>query len=105
MQCLIFCRLVWIYRIAHYTIIETFSGIHLKTGIIVSVILGLNFHHAGAAACLLVDGRLVGAVAEERLGDHLKHNPAFPENAIRWLLTNNGLKKPRNTTFEMPARS
>ena len=44
-----------------------------------SVILGLNFHHADAAACLLVDGRLVGAVAEERLGDRLKHSPAFPE--------------------------
>ena len=36
-----------------------------------SVVLGLNFHHADAAACLLVDGRLVGAVAEERLGDRL----------------------------------
>ena len=46
-----------------------------------SVILGLNFHHADSAACLLVDGRLVGAVAEERLGDRLKHSPAFPENA------------------------
>ena len=57
-----------------------------------SVILGLNFHHADAAACLLVDGRLVGAVAEERLGDRLKHSPAFPENAIRWLLNDNDPK-------------
>ena len=32
-------------------------------------------------ACLLVDGRLVGAVAKERLGDRLKHSPAsFNEN-------------------------
>ena len=67
-----------------------------------SIILGLNFHHADAAACLLVDGRLVGAVAEERLGDRLKHSPAFPENAIRWLLANNGLRLADVTHVALP---
>ena len=67
-----------------------------------SVILGLNLHHADAAACLLVDGRLVGAVAEERLSDRLKHSPAFPENAIRWLLTDNGLRLADVTHVALP---
>ena len=66
------------------------------------VILGLNFHHADAAACLLVDGRLVGAVAEERLGDRLKHSPAFPENAIRWLLADNGVRLADVTHVALP---
>lgn len=57
-----------------------------------SAILGLNFHHADSAACLVIDGKLVGAVAEERLGDREKHTSAFPENAIRWVLNDNGLK-------------
>ena len=48
-----------------------------------SVILGLNFYHADSAACLLVDGRLVGAVVEERLNDRLKYSPAFQGNTIR----------------------
>jgi len=57
-----------------------------------AVILGLNSFHADSAACLLIDGKLVGAVAEERLGSREKHSSAFPENAIRWLLADNGLK-------------
>ncbi len=56
-----------------------------------SVILGLNADHPDSAACLLVDGRLVGAVAEERLGERFKHSPEFPEHAVRWLLADNGL--------------
>jgi len=50
-----------------------------------TVILGINAYHADAAACLLIDGQLVGAVAEERMGDRQKHSSAFPANAIRWL--------------------
>ena len=46
------------------------------------VVLGINAFHADAAACLLVDGRLMGAVAEERLGDRVKHTSHFPLNAI-----------------------
>ncbi len=57
-----------------------------------SVILGLNAHHPDAAACLLLDGQLVGAVAEERLGARDKHSAAFPEGAILWLLEDNGLR-------------
>ncbi|KAA6183955.1 carbamoyltransferase [Thiohalocapsa marina] len=57
-----------------------------------TVILGFNAFHADSAACLLVDGQLVGAVAEERLGERRKHSPAFPENAIRRLLADAGLR-------------
>ena len=70
-----------------------------------SAILGLNAFHADSAACLLIDGKLVGAVAEERLGKRVKHSSAFPREAIRWLLAANGLRLsdidlvaiPRNT--------
>ena len=57
-----------------------------------TAILGINAFHADSAACLLIDGKLVGAIAEERLGKRRKHDPAFPENAIRWLLSDNGLR-------------
>lgn len=56
-----------------------------------TVILGFNAFHADSAACLVVDGQLVGAVAEERLGERQKHSPAFPANAIRHLLADAGL--------------
>ena len=56
-----------------------------------TVILGFNAFHADSAACLVVDGTLVGAVAEERLGARIKHSSAFPENAIRRLLADAGL--------------
>lgn len=57
-----------------------------------NVILGFNAFHADSAACLVVDGQLVGAVAEERLGERRKHSPAFPANAIRRLLADAGLR-------------
>jgi len=57
-----------------------------------TVILGVNAFHADSAACLVVDGRLLGAVAEERLGDRVKHTSRFPVNAITRLLSDNGLR-------------
>ncbi|HET6553602.1 MAG TPA: carbamoyltransferase C-terminal domain-containing protein [Dyella sp.] len=51
-----------------------------------TAILGLNFHHADSSAALVIDGKLVAAVAEERLGRRLKHDPAFPAEAIRAVL-------------------
>jgi len=67
-----------------------------------SAILGLNAFHADSAACLVVDGQLVGAVAEERLGLREKHTPRFPENAIRWLLASNGLRLSDVTHVALP---
>ena len=50
------------------------------------IILGLNAFHADAAACLLKDGKIVSAVAEERLGSRRKHFAGFPAAAIRHVL-------------------
>ena len=43
-----------------------------------AVILGFNFFHADSAACLVVDGELKAALAEERVGERVKHSSAFP---------------------------
>ena len=65
-------------------------------------ILGLNAFHPDSAACLVVDGKLVGAVAEERLGSRVKHSSAFPKNAIRWLLNDAGLRLRDITHVSLP---
>lgn len=41
------------------------------------VIPGVNAFHAGAAAALVIDGKLVVAIAEERL-NRVKHYDGFP---------------------------
>ena len=46
------------------------------------VILGLNAFHHDAAAVLLIDGKVVAAVEEERLS-RVKHAGGFPERAVR----------------------
>lgn len=57
-----------------------------------SVILGINAFHADSAACLVVEGELVAALAEERLGPRVKHSPEFPAAAIRRVLEIGGLR-------------
>ena len=51
-----------------------------------SLILGINAYHPDASACILQDGKLVAAVAEERLGTRFKHIAGFPAQAIRRVL-------------------
>ena len=51
-----------------------------------AVILGINTDHAGASAALLVDGMVVGAIAEERL-NRVKYYARLPEQSIRLLLS------------------
>jgi carbamoyltransferase len=48
-----------------------------------SVILGLNAYHPDSAACVLVDGVVKSAIAEERLGKRVKHIACFPSLAIQ----------------------
>jgi carbamoyltransferase len=55
------------------------------------VILGINKDHSDSSACLLIDGKLIGAVAEERLGKRIKHDSSFPVNSIKWLVTIAGI--------------
>ncbi len=57
-----------------------------------SIILGINKDHSDSSACLLINGKLIGAVAEERLGERIKHDSSFPNNSIRWLMKSNNLK-------------
>lgn len=55
-----------------------------------SVVLGINAFHAGAAAALIVDGEPVIAIAEERL-NRVKHHAGFPALSIRRCLDYAGL--------------
>ena len=50
------------------------------------LIIGLNAFHPDSSACALKDGKLVAAVAEERLGKRVKHVAGFPGNALREVL-------------------
>jgi carbamoyltransferase len=51
-----------------------------------NLILGLNAFHPDSSACVLQDGELVAAVAEERLGLRHKHVAGFPGRAVAEVL-------------------
>jgi len=55
------------------------------------IILGINAYHANASAAILVDGRLVAAVEEERL-NRVKYAAGLPARAIRCCLEQAGAK-------------
>ena len=55
------------------------------------IILGINAYHANASAAILVDGRLVAAVEEERL-NRVKYAAGFPRLAIQYCLDGAGVK-------------
>ncbi len=55
------------------------------------VILGINAYHANAAAAIVVDGRLVAAVEEERL-NRVKYAAGLPAQAIQFCLDRAGIK-------------
>ncbi|HTB22793.1 MAG TPA: carbamoyltransferase C-terminal domain-containing protein [bacterium] len=55
-------------------------------------IVGLNLFHLDSSACLVRDGRLTAAIAEERLGERIKHASCFPAHALRRVLDMEGLK-------------
>ncbi|MBI3402915.1 MAG: carbamoyltransferase [Acidobacteria bacterium] len=53
-------------------------------------ILGLSAYYHDSAACLLRDGRIVGAAQEERF-TRKKHDAAFPSNAVAYCLREAGI--------------
>lgn len=55
-----------------------------------TAVLGVNAAH-DAAACVLVDGHLAAAIAEERLS-RIKYHEGFPQRAIRYCLDAAGLE-------------
>ena len=55
-------------------------------------ILGISCYYHDAAACLLDDGRIVAAAQEERFS-RVKHDQAFPRDAVRYCLAEGGVPK------------
>ncbi len=55
-----------------------------------NVILGINAFHADSSACLIIDGKLIAAIEEERI-NRIKHYSGFPYNAINECLSIGGV--------------
>src|SRR5271165_5649143 len=55
-----------------------------------TAILGLSAFYHDSAAALVVDGRIVAAAQEERFS-RIKHDPAFPVQAMKFCLNEAGL--------------
>ena len=55
------------------------------------IILGINAYHANASAAIVVDGRLLAAVEEERL-NRVKYAAGLPARAIQYCLDQAGVK-------------
>ncbi|MBS0222619.1 MAG: carbamoyltransferase [Proteobacteria bacterium] len=54
-------------------------------------VLGISAFYHDSAAALIEDGRLIGAVQEERF-TRKKHDSGFPQNAIQYCLDQTGIK-------------
>ena len=54
-------------------------------------IIGINAYHADSSACLVVNGKLITAVEEERF-NRIKHWAGFPMESIRYCLKSSNLK-------------
>ena len=54
------------------------------------IILGLNVFHADTSACLVIDGKIVSAVEEERF-TRIKHYSGFPRYSIDFCLKDNNI--------------
>jgi len=55
-----------------------------------TAILGISGLYHDSAASLVIDGEVVAAAQEERF-TRIKHDPRFPENAVRYCLREGGL--------------
>src|SRR5262245_37238082 len=53
-------------------------------------ILGINAYHGDSSACLVVDGKLIAAVEEERFR-RIKHWAGFPSKSIAYCLQETGI--------------
>ena len=54
------------------------------------IILGLNAYHGDSSACIVVDGKLIAAVEEERF-KRIKHWAGLPVQAISYCLNEAGI--------------
>ncbi|MBW3022894.1 carbamoyltransferase, partial [Candidatus Woesearchaeota archaeon] len=55
------------------------------------IILGLNAYHGDSSACILVDGKLIAAVEEERF-TRIKHWAGLPVQSTNYCLQEAGVK-------------
>jgi len=55
------------------------------------MILGISAYYHDSAATLLSDGKIIAAAHEERF-TRIKHDPSFPSNAIKYVLSENGAR-------------
>jgi carbamoyltransferase len=55
------------------------------------IILGLNAYHGDSSACIVIDGKLIAAVEEERF-TRIKHWAGFPFEAIEYCLDEAGVR-------------
>ena len=53
------------------------------------IILGINAYHGDSSAALVIDGKIVNAIEEERIR-RIKHWAGLPIEAIRWCLSDAG---------------
>ena len=53
-------------------------------------ILGISAYYHDSAAALLIDGQIIAAAQEERF-TRIKHDPSFPTQAIKYILSDTGL--------------
>ena len=56
-----------------------------------AAILGISAYYHDSAACLVVDGEVKSAVQEERF-TRVRHDAAFPTNAVKYCIESSGLK-------------
>jgi carbamoyltransferase len=55
-----------------------------------TAVLGISAFYHDSAACIVVDGEIIAAAQEERF-TRIKHDAAFPTNAVRYCLKEAGL--------------
>src|SRR3989338_8943388 len=55
------------------------------------IILGINAYHGDSSACLVIDGRVICAIEEERIR-RIKHWAGLPAESIKWCLKYTNLK-------------
>jgi len=51
-----------------------------------SILIGINWEQ-NSTACLMINGRIIASVSEERFS-RVKNDERYPINAINWILKN-----------------
>ncbi len=67
------------------------------------IILGINAHHADSSACLIVDGKLIVAIEEERI-NRKKHFSGFPVESIKACIKQAGVNENEITDIAFNTR-